>query len=62
VSSLWAVVRELKNRAPIADPDVSFLDESMIVPHISRGPIDDLLAGLGKDDEGEHSNDGGDNE
>ncbi|MCD9561199.1 hypothetical protein HAX54_020199 [Datura stramonium] len=56
-SSLRAGLRELKNRAPIVDPDLSFLDEAMAASQTTRGPIDELLAGLGENDEAEHDDD-----
>ncbi|MCD9645431.1 hypothetical protein HAX54_034315, partial [Datura stramonium] len=46
VSSLRADVRELQNRAPVADPGMSFLDEAMGAPSIALGPSDDLFTGL----------------
>ncbi|MCD7455264.1 hypothetical protein HAX54_027567 [Datura stramonium] len=41
VSSLRADARDLRNRAPIADTYVSFLDEAIAAPHIAWGLIDE---------------------
>ncbi|MCE3049364.1 hypothetical protein HAX54_044695 [Datura stramonium] len=51
ISSLREKVRELRSRTPIANHDVSFFDEAIAATHTVRGPIDDLLMGLGEDDE-----------